>query len=315
MRFTDDMFQNALSFLVSQISYIEPQVYRIKYPELNYAELVPVDTAGSEWAKSVTFFSIDQVGQADWFNHMANDVPLADIQRAKHEQGIEMAAVGYRYTIEELGQAMMLPGTNLTVERAASARRAYEQFVYNINMFGDTRKGWAGLLNHSLPTIIEQATTFPALMTGGTDTDIAEIAQAINGVLSNIWITTLTVEMANTILFPLSVATMLTIIQLPHTTMNLMEWIMKNNMYTQQTGQPLMVRSVRGLDTAGASGNGRIIAYRRDPDVIKNHIPMPHRFLDVWRRGPITYDVPGIFRLGGLEIRYPGAFRYMDGVS
>ena len=110
MRFTDDMFQNALSFLVSQTTYIEPQVVRIKYPTLNYAELIPVDTLGNEWAKSVTFFSIDQVGQADWFSGLATDVPLADIQRAKHEQGIEMAAIGYRYTLEELGQAMMLPG-------------------------------------------------------------------------------------------------------------------------------------------------------------------------------------------------------------
>ncbi len=95
MRFHDDTFQNALAFMVSQAAYIEPQVYRMRYPDLNYAAYVPIDTSANEWAKAVTFFSLDQIGQADWYNHLARDVPLADIQRQKHEQAIEMAAIGY----------------------------------------------------------------------------------------------------------------------------------------------------------------------------------------------------------------------------
>jgi hypothetical protein len=75
-----------------------------------------------------------------------------------------------------------------------------------------------------------------------------------------------------------------------------------------------MIRGLRGLDTASASGGGRAIAYRCDPDVVKMHVPMTHRFLPVWQTGPIVFDVPGIFRLAGLEIRRPGAFRYADGI-
>lgn len=311
---TDDTFQQALSFMVAQTSYIEPQVVRIKYPELNYAQFVPIDTAANEWAKSITFFSVDQVGQADWFNHMARDIPFADIMRQKHEQGIEMAAIGYRYTLEELGQAMMLPGTNLTIERAAAARRAYEEMVHNCAMYGDSRKSWYGLTNHVLPAIVDQTTTFAALVAEGTDTGIAAILQAVNAILTNIWQSSLTVEMADTLLLPLSVTTLLSMTQLPHTVMNLSEWIRKNNLYSQETGGDLLMRGVRGLDSAGASGNGRAIAYRKDPEVIKMHMPMTHRFLPVWQTGPIVFDVPGIFRLAGLEIRRPGAFRYMDGV-
>lgn len=311
----DETFQQALSFLTSQATFIEPQVIRIKYPELNYAQFVPIDTSANEWAKSITFFSVDMVGQADWFNHLAKDVPLADIMKQKHEQGIEMAAIGYRYTLEELGQAMLLPGTNLTIERAAAARRGYEEMVHNICMYGDVRKNWAGLINHSLPAIVNQPVTFATLAAGGNDFETAQILQAINAILTNIWQSSLTVEMADTLLLPLSVTTLLSMTQLPHTTMNLMEWIKKNNLYTQETGADLMIRGVRGLDTAGASGQGRAIAYRRDPDVIKIHIPMTHRFLPVWQTGPIVFDVPGIFRLAGLEIRRPGAIRYLDGVS
>src|ERR1035437_1761021 len=205
----------------------------------------------------------------------------------------------------------MLPNTNLTIERAAAARRAYEEMVYNIALYGDSRKSWLGLTNSTLPSVINLASTWASRVSD--ETTIPSILQDFNAILTNIWQSSLTVEMADTVLLPLSIGTLLSMVQLPHTTMNLREWIGKNNMYTQETGMPLTIRSVRGLDTAGSSGNGRIIAYRRDPEVLKMHIPMTHRFLPVWQTGPIVFDVPGIFRLAGVEIRRPGAFRYADG--
>jgi hypothetical protein len=96
--------------------------------------------------------------------------------------------------------------------------------------------------------------------------------------------------------------------------MTVLDWLQKYNVYTAQTNQPLTVRAVRGLETAGAGGVGRMVVYRRDPQVLKFHIPMPHRFLPVWQTGPMVFDVPGIFRTGGVEIRRPGAVRYVDGI-
>jgi hypothetical protein len=305
--------QQALAFLVSQLSYVEPVVYRMKYPELNYAEMVPVVAIGNEWAKSITFFSVDMVGQADWFHTQASDIPLADFARGKAEVAIEMAAIGYRYNLEELGQQMMLPGTNIGTERAASCRRAYEEFVYNVALYGDVRKNWLGLTNHTSPPVINTAHTW-AYDLAQTTPLVQQILTDFNSVLVNIWQGSLTVEMANTVLLPLSALATLAIAQLPNTTMNVLQFIKQNNIYTQTTGQELTIRAVRGLDTAGASGNGRMIAYNNNPEILRFHIPMPHKFMPVWQRTPLVFDVPGIFRLGGLEIRRPLAFRFLDGV-
>jgi hypothetical protein len=57
-----------------------------------------------------------------------------------------------------------------------------------------------------------------------------------------------------------------------------------------------------------------MIAYRRDPQVLKLHIPMPHRFLGVYQDGPLHWVVPGVFRLGGLDIRRPLEVKYRDGI-
>ncbi len=71
---------------------------------------------------------------------------------------------------------------------------------------------------------------------------------------------------------------------------------------------------MRGLETAGAAGVARMVAYRRNPQVLKLHIPMPHRFLPVYQDGPLNFVVPGVFRLGGLDIRRPKEIRYGDGI-
>ena len=94
----------------------------------------------------------------------------------------------------------------------------------------------------------------------------------------------------------------------------LLDWIKQYNVLTIQTGRPLTLAGVRGLETAGAGGLTRMVAYRRDPQVLKMWIPMRHQFLPVWQRGPLIFDVPGIFRIGGLEIRLPAAMRYLDGI-
>ena len=44
--------QQALSFLTQQATMIEAEVYRIQYPEIQYANLIPIDTSGGDARKS-----------------------------------------------------------------------------------------------------------------------------------------------------------------------------------------------------------------------------------------------------------------------
>jgi len=310
-----DAQQQALSFLVAQASIIEPQIYRIKYPDIQYPLLIPVDTSGNEWAKSVTFFSMDRFGRADWFHHMARDVPMADITREKFEHAIDMAAVGYFYTLEELAQTMFQPGGSLTTERAAAAFRAYEEFMEGVALRGSDIKNWSGLFND--PNV--EITPVAADGTGGSqawdDKTADQILRDINSVLSGVYVDSLTIEMADTLLLPVAAFLSLATVRIPDATdITVMRFLRENNAYTAQTGQQLTIRAVRGLETAGEGGVGRMIAYRRDPQILKLHLPMPHRFLEVWRTGVMRYDVPGIFRTGGVEIRRPAAVRYVDGI-
>lgn len=309
--------QQALGFLVSQVSHIEPQVIRVLYPDIQYPSLIPIDTSANEWAKSITFYSLDKLGQAQWFHHTATDMAIADVQRSKFEQQVEMAGIGYRYTLEELGQAMMIPGTNLTAERAEAARRAYEEFMETVMLRGDTSRGWTGLFNDPNVTVIVNPPTGTAGSAAWADKTPDDIISDINDVLSGQYQATLTIELSDTLLLPITeFARLAGTPRASGSDMSILDWVQKYNVYTAQTNQPLTIRGVRGLENAGSGGDmGRAIAYRRDMQILKGHVPMAHRFLPVWQTGPITFDIPGIFRTGGVEVRRPGGMRYIDGVS
>ena len=142
-----------------------------------------------------------------------------------------------------------------------------------------------------------------------------DIIEDVNNALTGVYTGSLTVEMADTVLLPVQALTILSTKRIPDTDRSVLEYLIRNNVFTQITGRPLTIRALRGLETAGQNGSGRMIVYRRDPQVLKMHIPMTHRFLPVWQTGPLVFDVPGIFRLAGLEVRRPGAMRYVDGIQ
>ncbi|PSM18228.1 major capsid family protein [Nitratireductor sp. StC3] len=311
--------QQAFGFLVSQTAHIEQEVYKTQYPDYDYASLVPVDSSANEWAKVVTFFSMDMVGAAQWQSGSAFDIPFADVERAKFDHSIHMAAIGYQYNLEEINTAR-LAGMGLTSDKADAARMSYAQFMYNLVFTGNSEKNMDGVLDYSGVTATNAAADGNS--NGGSSSTYwahktpAQIIAEFNGVLSAVYEGTETVEMADTVLLPVGVMTYLGSTPLNSTSdTTLLTFIRANNVYTQVTGQPLTIRAQRGLATVAAGSKGRMAAYKRDPKVLKLHLPMPHRFLPIWQNGPMNFVIPGIFRTGGVEIRRPKAVRYLDLIS
>ena len=300
--------QAALGFVTSQTSSIEREVNATVYPDIQYQFLIPVDTSAHPFVKSVTYYSSDKFGRADWINGNANDIPRAGTELAKHETSVHMAGIGYGYGYEEINQAQML-GMNLQADDAMAARRAYEEMVERVALSGDTQKGFSGLINN---TSVTAAAVTTGSWTAATNEDL--VLADINNLILGIATDTQYTGMADTLLLPYAKMNFLSTNRLGDTQSTLLAFLRENNTYTAMTGQPLTIRAVRGLETAGAAGVNRMVAYRRNPQVLKLHVPMPHRFLPVYQDGPLNFVVPGVFRLGGLDIRRPKEVRYGDGI-
>lgn len=301
--------QAALGFVRSQTTHVETAVNETVYPDIQYPGLVPVDTSAHPFAQTVTYYSSDKFGRADWINGNADDIPLAGTELAEFKTSVYTAAIGYGWGWEEVNVAMML-GRNLPADDAMAARRAYEEMVDRVMLRGDATKNFSGLISY--PGI-----TAAGAVNGdwdGTGTTEDQILADINAGILGIAADTLYTSVANTILLPPAKLNSLATRRLGDTTMTVLEFLRRNNTYTAMTGQALEIRTLRGLETAGAGNTERMIAYRRDPQVLKAHIPMPHRFLPVYQDGPLHWVVPGVFRLGGLDIRRPKEVRYIDGI-
>jgi len=300
--------QSALGFVLSQTSHIEAGVNEIVYPDIQYPALIPVDTSAHPFAKSVTYFSGDKFGEAGWINGNAGDIPLAGVEHTKFETPVYTAGIGYGYGWEEINQAQML-GMPLSNQLAMAARRAYEEMVDRVALLGDTKKNFQGLINNS-------AVTADSALNGDWDgaSTADEILADVNEAILDTAMDTKYTGVADTLLLPFAKLNRLATLRLGDTTMTVLNFLRENNTYTAMTGKELVIRGVRGLETAGSGSTNRMVAYRRDPSVLKLHIPMPHRFLPAHQKTPLYFEVPGVFRLGGLDIRLPKEVRYKDGI-
>jgi len=301
--------QANLGFLLSQTSHIETAVNEVKYAAIQYKNLIPVDTSASDFAKSVTYFSSDKFGKADWINGNSDDVPMAGTEKSKFETNVYMAGIGYGYGFEELEHARML-GQNLQADDAKAARRAYEEMVDRVSFMGDAAKGFQGLLNNTNVAVASAITGNWTAAATNEDQILADINDALISQAGG----TNFVSYADTLLLSYERLNYLATTRLPDTNMTILQFLRENNTYTAMTGQPLTIRALRELRDSGAGGTQRMVTYRRNPEVLRLHIPMPHRFLKVFQKSSTYFEVPGVFRLGGLDIRYPNEVRYTDGI-
>lgn len=297
MTFKFNDAQAALSFVTSQATSIESQVFSVPYPEIRYAQMIPVDTSAAEFSASVTFFTQDVVGKAKLINGSSDDIPLANLVRTKFEQSILDAGIGYEFSLTEIGQAQMM-GRSLGTEGAAAARLAYEQLVDAVALVGDS--GYEGLYATTGIT----STAAAAAWAGAT---AAQILADVNAVISRIYAATGGIHLPNTLVLPLAQYALISGKQIDATNQTtILDFIRRSNVYTAMTGQPLDI-------FADVRLTNKLVCYKRDPQVLKLHMPMPLRFIAP-QLVNLNVRVPGMFRFAPVSIRQPKAIQYVSGL-
>ncbi|MFT4076856.1 MAG: DUF2184 domain-containing protein [Asticcacaulis sp.] len=313
MQFADA--QSAIGFVTPAFYNIERTIYQRKYPSFDYASLIPVITEGSEWARGTLFRSSDAAGTAEFLSGKGFDMPYADVTRDQFLKGFELAGIGYEWSLEEINVAAA-EGRNLTDEKASASRRIAEQMLWTVAMSGTTEKNWTGLINDANVTSTVAPADGTSSATAWASKTPDQVLRDFNALITNQYLGTSETAIADTVLLPWAVLNSMATTRLgSNVSDTILRFLRENNAYTAETGQQLTIRSLRALNTAGASSSGRAVAYRRDPEVLRFHLPMPHKFLAPWQKSSMSYEVAGIMRTGGTEIRLPKEVRYLDGVS
>ena len=313
----------ALAFVQGQAFKVNQQVYEARFPDWDFGRLVFVDTSGPAWSPGVMTYTSDMTGKANWQAGAAKDIPLADVSQDMQQKTFHLAAIGYQYNIEEVNSAVQV-GVSLPNRRARAARMAYTKFMFDLTIRGSAEKGVAGLINNSAVTPVAAADDGTGsarhwVANDGTVTKTPQqILRDINQALTGTNAATMGIEFADTLLMPIEAYNLLA--STPFNSLGadtILSWLLRTNNYTLTTGRPLTVRGVPFLRTASTqtvTGGGRLVAYKNDENYVRLHLPMPHTFLPVYQDGPLNFQIPGIFRTGGLEFMTTATVYYLDGI-
>lgn len=300
--------QTGLAFLISQLTHIESKLYEVKYKAITYNQVIPVSNEAGEFAESVTYFFMDGKAVAKFVGTKSLDVPISEIGLDKVVIPVELGATGYEYSDEELRQAIAL-GRPLPQLKANISRRSYEELSQRTAMFGDDNHNLPGFLNNI--NVTSGVVVDPGSGTEWVNKTPRQILFDINDFMGDIFVDTLQVERPDKLLLPTAQWNYIAGTPRSDTSdLTILKWLVNNSPYLNSDNDVIPISELAG---AGAGATDRMMAYNMNMDKVVMHIPMPLKYTEPQRKGR-GYQIPGEFKLAGVEFRYPGSARYADGI-
>ncbi|NTJ00345.1 DUF2184 domain-containing protein [Agrobacterium rhizogenes] len=308
--------QAAMPFVIAQGRNIETRIYQRRYPTFNYGLHVPVVTEGNEWAIGTTFFTVDTAGEAKFLSGAGTDMPFNQATKDMASHDFAMIGSGWEWNIEEVNQAALY-NIDLNGTKALSAADKVERLLNSVAMVGSTEKNWTGFVNATGVSRVDVAADGTGASTFWSAKTVDQILRDVNSLLSGIRENTSEVEWADSLRLPPEAFRDIATRRMGAGDgfLTVLEYIRRNNVYTAETGQPLDIQPLRELATASQDGGGRMVVYRRDPEVLRFHLPMPRRVLQPRQKSIMGFETGIIARTGGTEVRLPGAMAYGDEIT
>jgi hypothetical protein len=295
---------SGLAFYISQLSVLESKIYDVKYSNIIYQDIIPVDTSDPEWVDSVSYISYDAVTMGRFIAANGKDLPQSDIEANMSEIKIGYAGNSYGYSIEELrkSQQMRIP---LDVTKARVTYRGALEHMQKVAFFGDSDRKMQGMFNNSNITLTNSTVDW-ATATG------AEMVKDMNDLLISIWTDSFNVHIPNVLLLPSDKWAIASSKRMDTgTDTTVLQFLKMNNLFTDLTGQELEIRPILPLKDAGAAKKPRMMAYEKNPDNLTMRQPIPWRSLAPQPIG-LRIEVPCEYKVSGVEFRYPGSAGYKD---
>jgi hypothetical protein len=291
-------------FLERQLEHIRPQVFEVQYADIKYPTILPVTSEAGNAAQTFTYRIMDSTGEFKLLADAGDDLPRADISQVEKSINIRSFGGSFGYTVQELRAAQM---ANIALEqrRASAVRRAYEEKVENVAMFGESTVGLAGFFNNATVDVITADKWFTS--TSGTSQEMLEllnygVTAIING--SNMK------EQPDTILLAYEDYNKISTTRNSDSSdVTVLEYFLRTNPYIRNV-EPI---NQLDKDNGGLSTN-RMVVYKRDPEKVQLHIPQPLELFPPQQRG-LEFIVPAHARVGGVALYYPKSVIYVQASS
>jgi hypothetical protein len=298
---SDFRMDEAGLFLERQLEYIRPQVFEVQYADIKYPTILPVTSEAGPGAQTFTYRIMDATGEFKVIADAADDLPRADISQTEKSINIRSIGGSFGYTVQELRAAQM---ANIALEqrRASAVRRAYEEKVEDIAMFGEASVGLSGFFNNSTVDLVVADKWFT-----DSGTTAQEMLELLNYGVSAIVNGSKMKEEPDTILMPYEDYNKVSTTRNSDSSdVTVLEYFLRTNPY---------IRNVEPINQLDADNSvldkNRMVVYKRDPQKVQLHIPQPLELFPPQQRG-LEFIVPAHARVGGVALYYPKSVIYVQ---
>jgi hypothetical protein len=298
---SDFRMDEAGLFLERQLEFIRPQVFEVVYADIKYPTILPVTSEAGPGAQTFTFRIMDSTGEFKLIADAADDLPRADISQVEKSINIRSFGGSFGYTVQELRAAQM---ANIALEqrRAQAVRRAYEEKVEDVALFGESSVGLAGFFNNSTVDVITADKWFT-----DSGTTAQEMLELLNYGVTGIINASQMKEQPDTILMAWNdYREISTRRNSDSSDVTVLEYFLRTNPYINN------IEPINQLDkTKSGLTTNRMVVYKRDPGKVQLHIPQPLELFPPQQRG-LEFIVPAHARVGGVALYYPKSAIYVQ---
>jgi len=285
-------------FFERQVESVKATTYDKKYPNLKARTLIPVNFNTPQGAEAITYYQYDQVGVAKIVANYAKDFPRVSVKGKKFTSPVEPLGDSYAYTVNDIKAAAMA-NLNLEQREANAAKRAMMQLENKLAFFGDGTTGIPGFLsNVNVPETAVVADGSGA-STLWINKSPDQILRDVNDMIGNINTITKGVEIANTVLLPLSSWNLIKRLRVSPLDKTTVLQALK-----EENPEITMWDYLNELETAGPGGEKEMVAYDRTPDALTLEIPWEFEQFPPQLEA-LEYVVYCFEKCGGTIVYYP----------
>jgi len=309
-----------MSFAIDIRTAVASQMMDVKYPQYLWRKVINpdqrltgIDPGAVNFAQPVR----DTRGAAAFQAALPGDnVPTVGMSINNILTPLAVSNSSYVISDEDARQYRHAHRTSIVSDLSKAMRRAFENLTEASFFWGDPNVSFQPWLDYpDLPTSMVAVgaggSTLWANKTG------LEIVTDVQEAMLGMWTGSNTLFMPNRIFLPpkqygIIQGTVLAIGNSP-IAVSALKYLKENNIYTDQTGEPLEVIPIRYLVGSGSGGTDRMAL--QDTNREYQVVPFP---LDVYFKPPIPTkrgaETVGEMKHGSLQVYQQGSLVYFDGI-
>ncbi|MPW31950.1 DUF2184 domain-containing protein [Agarivorans sp. B2Z047] len=309
---------DGFGIVVNAFEDIKTAAYDVVMPEILWPTCVPeasVDRSINVGARSASYKVKDRRGVGSFRASHGKDIPTVGAGMNKVTVPLESSAISAHVDRDDLNAIQFgHEGMNLLNEYGVIMREATERHIERVFFYGFPDLDYTGYIDH--PNIPASVVVDPGSGTEWANKDAEQIEADINNGISAVWVGSKQAFIPDKVEIPPEQFALISTKKTGldnNTSITILEYIKKNNVYTQVTGQELNIKPLRHLEAAGAGGTDRMRITDTRADY--HWMPMPEDFtmLDPFYRGFET-DLFASYKFGPYHIRQPISSLYLDGI-